>query len=421
MRKIFSLLLISLMLVGSVTPALGSGYRERALVYLTEKYGISEERIELYEGGITELQFTGESFWFAKYTIVPEGKTALGVSGEEAPRLLPAPETMPLPAPDMPVDTGATRPAILPLPPQEDIIDDGYRYGGVYIRLKTAEILELEQMDKYYEAERRLAQQEWERLQREAGKLDVSLYQKLQGLSAGEIVSVWIKPIPVETEDLRIEFAALQKKYPELSKGMTLTGILSDTYGYILPDPNSGSVSSGGGVSGNASNEPADRAELSYEKAGTSTPMDEPVTDIMPDEEYRQEFSAYWDELEKIRLQAATQSLAEIMASLDGMGVTYRDNGTSISADLSVTQIREMAELPAVAAIFEEYYAVMEDGLMLRGSAPTEKATALAADSGLDNAAETESKRIYLPVILLFTAMLVLFMRLYYPRFRRAN
>ena len=164
MRKIFSLMLISLLLVGSVTSALGSGYRESALVYLMEKYGISEDRVELYEGGITELEFTGESFWFAKYTIVPEGKTASDVSGEEAPRLLPAPEPMPLPAPDMPADTGAIAPSILPLPPQ-DIMDDGYRYGGVYIRLKTGEILELDQMDQYYEAERRLAQQEWERLQ----------------------------------------------------------------------------------------------------------------------------------------------------------------------------------------------------------------------------------------------------------------
>lgn len=415
MRKIFSLMLISLLLVVSVTPALGSGYRESALAYLTEKYGISEDRVELYEGGITELEFTAESFWFAKYTIVPEGKTVPEVFGEEAPRLLPAPEPGLLPAPDMPVDSGATRPAILPLPPR-DIVDDGYLYGGVYIHLKTGDILEMDQMDKFYEAERLLAQQEWERLQREAGKLDVSLYQTLQRLSATEIVSVWIKPMPVETEDLKAEFSALQKKYPELSKGMTLTAVLSDTYGYILPDSNGSSDSSGGGVSGNASVDPADRAELPYEKTGTLTPMDLPVTDIMPDVEYRQEFSAYWEELEQIRQSAATPSLVEIRASLEGMGVTYRDNGTSISADLSAAQIREIAELSAVATVFEEYYAIMEDGLMLRGSAPSEKTTALAVAS--DNASEAESRRIYLPVILFFTAMLALLVRLNYPKFR---
>lgn len=411
MRKIFSLMLISLLLVGSVTSALGSGYRESALVYLMEKYGISEDRVELYEGGITELEFTGESFWFAKYTIVPEGKTASDVSGEEAPRLLPAPEPMPLPAPDMPADTGAIAPSILPLPPQ-DIMDDGYRYGGVYIRLKTGEILELDQMDQYYEAERRLAQQEWERLQREAGKLDVSLYQKLRGMSASEIISVWIKPMPVETEALNVEFAALQKKYPELSKGMTLTGILSDTYGYAVPDIRDGSASSGQGVSGYTIEVP-DGAELSDEKALYSSPMDIPVTDIAPDENYRQEFSAFWEELEQIRLLAAAPSLADIRASLVGMGVTYTDNGTSISADLSVAQIREMAELPSVASVFEEYYTTMEDDLLFRGSAPNEKTAELAAD-----ASEIQSKRNYLWVILLFTAMLALLMWRYYPKFK---
>ncbi|MBS4031577.1 MAG: hypothetical protein KGZ63_09175 [Clostridiales bacterium] len=410
MRKIFSLMLIFLMLVASMVPVLGSGYRESALVYLTEKYGVPEERIALHEGGTIDLEFTAESFWFAKYDIVLEGKKAPGFPGEEAPRILPAPEPMPLPAPDMPADTGATRPAILPIPPR-DIMDDGYLYGGVYIRLKTGEILELDQMDKYYEAERSLAQQEWERLQREAGKLDVSLYQKLQGLSASEIISVWIRPMPLETETLRAEFAALQKKYPELSKGMTLPGILSDTYGYALPDPGESSTSSGNGVSDKMIMEPAVKAEVSDEKLVGSSPMDRPDTD-MPDEEYRQEFQVFWEELEQIRLLSVASSLAEIRAFLEGMGVSYRDNVTSISADLSVEQIRDIAELSSVASVFEEYYTTMEDAIMFRGSAPNEKTVALA------EAAEVENKRIYLPVILLFTAVLALFMWLYYPKFR---
>ncbi len=391
MRRFFSLILISLMLVGSVTPALGSGYRESALVFLMEKYGVAEEKVELSEGGITELEFTAESFWFAKYTIAQDGKAAQGVSGGTEPML------MPLPAPDMPADAdaGSTRSNILPSPPR-DIM--GELYGGVYIRLKTGEILELDQMNIYFEAERRLGQQEWERLRQEAGKLDISLYQKLQGLSVTEIVSVWIKPIPVETEDLKAYFAALKSKYPEQSRGMTLNGILSDTYGYSFPDPGNGSVS-----------------ERSVEKTESLQYMDMPVTDdILSDEEHRKEFGAFWEEIEQIRILATTPSLVKIRAYLEGMGIPYSDNVTSISADLSVAQIHEIAKMSAVAAVFEEFlHTTMEDTMMLRGSADGEKMTALAEASDIEN------KRSYLPVILLATTMLPLLMWRYYPEFKR--
>ena len=73
----------------------------------------------------------------------------------------------------------------------------------------------------------------------------------------------------------------------------------------------------------------------------------------------------------------------------------------------------EMAELPSVASVFEEYYTTMEDDLLFRGSAPNEKTAELAAD-----ASEIQSKRNYLWVILLFTAMLALLMWRYYPKFK---
>lgn len=62
MRKWFSVFLILLLITSIVSPAFSSSYRETALAYLMEKYSVAEEKIELFEGGVTELEFTGESF-----------------------------------------------------------------------------------------------------------------------------------------------------------------------------------------------------------------------------------------------------------------------------------------------------------------------------------------------------------------------
>ena len=75
MRKMLSLVLVPLLLMSMVVPAFGSGYREIAEAYLNEKYGGNDVIIQMYEGGITELEFTGESFWFAKYDISKAGKS----------------------------------------------------------------------------------------------------------------------------------------------------------------------------------------------------------------------------------------------------------------------------------------------------------------------------------------------------------
>jgi hypothetical protein len=362
MRKLISLLLASLLLAGMAAAVLGSGYRETAMDYLTEKYGVPSERIELYEGGITDLEFTAESFWLARYIIVPEGKSAQGFSEGR----------LPLPAPDQPADNAAqTRPEILPMPIDVgDIRNDGYIYGVVYIHIKTGEILEQGQMDSYYAAERRLAEQEWERLRREAGKLDVSLYRKLLGLSATDIVNVWIQPTPVETADLNEQFAALKEKYPDHTTGMKLSEILF--YGYAIDLRGGGVSSPDAGVS--SSYAVPDMAE-------PTLPLEKPGAEIrpmpMPNDDYWQEYNAMWEELEQIRQQAVIPSLEIIKDYLNGIGVAFNDNGSLVAAGLTVSQIHEIAELPAVSTVFEEAIFITMDGddtLAIRSNAVAESA-----------------------------------------------
>ncbi|MBS4024992.1 MAG: hypothetical protein KGZ96_04875 [Clostridia bacterium] len=433
MRKMLSLLLIPLLLTSLVSPAFGSGYRETALAYLVKKYDVPEKRIELHEGGIMELEFTAESFWNGRYIIVPEGKSTSDIPGRERPLPLPGPEPMPLPEPEskrLPApDMGtSSSPSIMPMPPQDGldkgyIYDDGFIYGDINIRIKTGEILEHKQMESFFYAEGLLANQEWERLRKEAGKLDVSLYRKLQGLSASEKVSVWILPTPVETEEVRKQFAALKEKYPEHTMGMELGEILFNGYGYsygydlAIPETGVGGVSPAEGSSGYAG--PGGDAAVSYavpNPAELKRPLEQPdvrILPIMPNDEYWQEYNDMWEELKQIRLQAAIPSLASIKGTLDKMGITHRENAGSVVADLTVSQIHDIAKLPAVAAVFEEMNFITMDGsmeMLARSSAPSD----ISAASG--ETMKNDSTTSYLPGILIAVTVLAAALVVVYRR-----
>ncbi len=375
MRKLLLLLSIILLLACMVSLVLASGHREAALAYLTEKHGVPEERIGLNEIGITELEFTAQSFWYGNYIIVPEGETASGFSGKGETGTLPSSEIMPLPAYDR--QTDGREPVMQALP--RDMVDEGYVCGDIYICVDTGEILEPDGMENYYRAEWQLAEQEWERLRKEAGKLDVLLYLKLQELSRREKVTVWIEPAPVETDQVRTGFTALKKKYPEHTLGMELPEALLYGYGYTVPDMRDLGVSSGEASASyrvpggdepvrNAAIEPAEPV-VPLKKQGTGSMAN------IPDQEYWKEYGTFWEELEQIRMQAVIPSLESIEETLDSMGITYKENGASVAADVTVDQIHEIAQLPSVWVIFEEaaFTAMDVDAggeLMARNSAP---------------------------------------------------
>jgi hypothetical protein len=177
-KKITAMLLVILLLLPAF-PVMAEEYRALALDYLTETHNVPAERIELFEGGNMTLEYSDESFWMARFTILPEGRTASDES-----QVLPS---------DTPV---SDRGLLIEGKPS----DDGSIYGGIYIRIKTGEIVSQADMDAYFLAEQKIAEKEWERLRKEAGKLDVPLYQKLQNVSATEIINVIIIPTFAETQ-----------------------------------------------------------------------------------------------------------------------------------------------------------------------------------------------------------------------------
>jgi hypothetical protein len=215
------------------------------------------------------------------------------------------------------------------------------------VKVSTGEIVELDEMEAYFAAERAWAAAEWERLQAEAGKLDVALYLRLQTTPAAEAVAVIIVPTYLETPAIFGQLQALRSKYPEFTTG---DGTLRD-----------------GGSGGAAVPAPArpDIATLSGTKedpgpAMPAVPADRPtLAPAAPDDdEYRQRWLAYQDELRTIRAPGLAGQLAVIEQALEAMEVPYQhhEDQSSVTATLTAAQIQALAALSAVASIREELY-----------------------------------------------------------------
>ena len=175
-------------------------------------------------------------------------------------------------------------------------------YGGVYIREKTGEILSLDEMDSYFVADRNKAEAEWERLRKEAGKLDVSLYSKLIEMAAGDTVKVIIYPAFIETAAIQKQFEALKAKYPEFTSDLPkLSEMFTGGYYTIeLPEP----MILREGIPVDLPLELTE-SEQGSGSSGVSTPSFEgrPALkdDNQPNDEYWQRYSAFQSELEEIR------------------------------------------------------------------------------------------------------------------------
>jgi hypothetical protein len=111
--------------------------------------------------------------------------------------------------------------------------------------------------------------------------------------------------------------------------------------------------------------------------------------DIQRDDEYWRIYTEFWAGVEGIRVQAVAQSMTGIKAALDGMGVTYSEEGACLVADLTAEQVRLVAELSSVAGVCEEtMFTTMENAtLMLRGSLDSAGAAAPPSGAQTKNAA----------------------------------
>lgn len=366
-KRLVAIVLVMLLAFPGGMVLANQNYSEIALAYLTETYNVPAERIQLFEGGTMALEAISESFWYAKFNINPEGSVTEG-------------GVKPLPG-DTPVsDRGEL--TILPFSP------DGSIYGGVYIRLKTGEILELEQMEAYYLADREKAAAEWERLQKEAGKLDVYLYQKLQTTS--EKVKVAIFPVFKETAELRERYEDLKAQYPKHTLGMpslqemfgfngysvrTLPGVMEVPEPMDLPE----------GIEIDSKPTPEIRplpAEEGASGGGQGSvepyPGRDDISRVAPDEEYWRLYEEFAQKLEAIRLDGIAASIGEITAALDDRGIAYEIRDAVIVAEMTAAEIQAVADLAAVASIHEDMIFTTMDELLRSGA---EAAPAIAQDA----------------------------------------
>lgn len=377
--KTIALLLVLLLLVPAL-PALAGEYRETAMTELTQRYNVPPERVELYEGHIMPLDHIGESFWTARYIILPEGQTA-----SEKPQDLPA---------DTPVsDRG--------LPDENSSDVYGNQYGAIYIREKTGEIISHSQLDEYLNKNQDIATREWERLSREAGKLDVPLYQKVQTLPASETVNVIILPAFVETEELKARFEALKAEYPQFSEGVTsLSEQFNFGFGYALPLPMPEIEL---GVVPDAQILPLPIEEVEKVLQGSGI---DPVEGTEPgrpgmDDRYWQEYSDFYEKLDAIRVDGLRPALAAIAAALDELGVDYEQLDGMLTAELTTAQIRQIADLAEVQSIHEDAIFTTMDGVLRTDDLAGEAAPAMYD-------ASPESTRSPFPYTILIAAAAIL-------------
>jgi hypothetical protein len=392
LRRLLSLALAAALLMGVATGALAAATvgneRDRALAHILAKHHVTAEQVELHEGGTFELEFTRESFWSARYVIWLSGKP-----GPDTNKTPPATDS----GPARPVLT--PEPVILPVKPGEPSATPGDPaikgepesiYGGIFIRLRTGELLEMDQMEAYWAAESTVAEREWARLRLEAGKLDVYLYRKLLTMSgATDTVAAVIVPAPVITKELLDQYATLQHKYPAIAKDLSLADALS---GFVGGDSRTAPPSGGGGA------EPRILIGAGDAKSPAIAP------DVKLDEQYWRDSAAFWEQVAAMRLVAIAPSLDDIKAALGEMEISYRDDAeTFVVADLAPDQARTVAELPSVATVYEDQvFTIMP---LADGSVSTKApgATDSAVRSGqptLGSRTESTSGRPYLAPLL---------------------
>lgn len=409
MKKVVSVLIVVLLLLTTASSVLASNYRETALDYLKEKYEVPLERIELSEGFITELRFTGVSFWVARYVIVPEGTTPAGVIKGDNSTSTPVaePSVMPKPADNQ---GDGERGEAMPLP-APDIDYHGMIYGMIHIFVKTGEVLEDKIVQGYYEAEWRLAEREWEKLRQEAGKLDVSMYSRIKGLSGSEKIHVWLMAKPVVTEEIIGKFEELLKKYPEQTQGFDISIMINEGFGYDLPYIRGGGVSSSMGIHGGVKEAIVDSSPTTD---GGRAPVEKPLVEHPPiSEEYWKLYDEMWRELEKLKHEAATPSLNKIKAALNEMGLTYTEYNVALAVELTVSQLKDLSELEEVLAVFEYgIYTIMDGSIdaSFRIGAPNEKPVAAAySESGERNSKNNPLAIIAIAAAMIFGASIVIY------------
>ncbi|NLN06249.1 MAG: hypothetical protein GX167_01335, partial [Firmicutes bacterium] len=209
MKKRLSFMLAAVLTLAVALPGFAADYRQAAIDFLVEKYGVPADHVHVFEGDKIVLEYLQESFWCAKYEISADGPSSQTTPSQPPDAIEPAPpQVMPMPLPEPVLPDEPTAPAdrvdpntTVSSPPRYDTGDLPARAttGVVYIREKTGEVLDEAGMETYFLRERELAAAAWEQLRKEAGKIEVNFYQRLKGAAARDKFNVRIFPTFTET------------------------------------------------------------------------------------------------------------------------------------------------------------------------------------------------------------------------------
>ncbi|NLZ38334.1 MAG: hypothetical protein GX893_01825 [Firmicutes bacterium] len=400
MRKPLTLLLVLILLLLTAEPGFAAEYYQTAVEYLAKKYEVPTDRVQVHEGDKITLEYLQESFWCAKYEILSDGQTP--VASPQSPGTIEPvpPQVMPLPEPILEEEPPEAKHEIDPdssvssLPRYDTGGSASSNTGIIYIREKTAEILDDAGMEAYFLRERELAATAWEKLRQEAGKVEVNFYKRLQEADAQTKFSVRIVPTFTETAELTQRFKELKSRYPEYSRGISslkelfgstaygVTGLEAVADVAILPSAAAADTPLVQGEAEGAGSMPA----YGGDSAG------EPVRDLPVIEE---DYEAYYKELEAIRLTGLEASARIITDKLSALGISHTYENGVVAAELTKAQINELVDLDAVQLISDDQYYAMETGRSL-GNAVTQTADDL--EGAASAALPISKKNIYHPI-----------------------
>lgn len=205
--------------------------------------------------------------------------------------------------------------------------------------------------------------QEQVKLQQQAGKMDVWLYQRLVDGKANDVVEIYITPVFRLSEELEAQIRALYAEYDlEAPQDLGIWGQSSDGYVGVDFGETSQSGEQGRAIGGyipsdSGRDEPTPGKNIIEPSPPTTTPL---PADRAPDyvdgdtpvgDKYRPELEEFYAQLAELYAQGAQESIAVLTAHLDSLGAEYEVSDTGILATVTAAKALELREHQDIAWI----------------------------------------------------------------------
>lgn len=356
-KQTASFILVILVLLSGLPVGYASDYRDTARDFLAEELSVSADSINV-DGSVQDFPYIGKEFWVGRYFVNGDG-----VTGRVPDRTR---EDVPVPS-----DYDTIEPAL----PEPGIEIEPVKAGTIIIGIESGEIFIGEDAEAIMREERKLQQEEWEQLSKEAGNISVDLYRQVTDASSDTLFEVLIHPRYVETREMLQVMESIIDEYPDLQfadpgyPGLGTDGRESSETGdgeiTILPAPA----------------EPRDLPE-NYPDEPVSDRSDD-ITGGNSDEalEMRERYEEMYRRLKEIRMQGFTESLNSIEATLQEMNVEYDVDPQMPTAkcELTSSQILSLKDADYLESITEElHFTTMADDLAVAGEAESARVASVS-------------------------------------------